>query len=115
MKVEDSGTLELSAGPYFFDKLDVKKKATVAVDASGGKVEVNVDEKVKFDKDSKLAITPVILTGSRSKIPVVPDDFIGKEHILQFGPCPNVVNEQVAPSVRCANGRDDAHVQPSTG
>ena len=63
-KVEEDATLLLESGAYFFESLEVKKRAILSVDVTGGVASVNVTGKLKFDKDAEVEITPLGEAGS---------------------------------------------------
>ncbi|MFZ1728947.1 MAG: choice-of-anchor Q domain-containing protein [Bacteroidota bacterium] len=65
VKVNSGGTLYLSSGVYFMKKLEVKKDAIVSIDITNGPVGVNVVEKISFDKDTEVSITPLGVSGTR--------------------------------------------------
>ena len=65
VKVEKNGTLELTSGTYFFEKLELKKEATLSVNLAAGAVEVNVLKKVKLDKKAAVVLVSAGSAGSR--------------------------------------------------
>ena len=65
VKVEKNGTLELTSGTYFFEKLELKKEATLSVDVTAGAVEVNVVGKVELDKQAAGALVSAGEASSR--------------------------------------------------
>jgi len=52
--INANGTLELSAGDYFFSTITASTGTTVAADVSGGAVTVNVVGKTRIDKNSEI-------------------------------------------------------------
>ncbi len=65
VKVNSGGTLFLSSGTYYIKKLEVKKNGVVSVDITAGPVVINVVEKIDFDKETEVAITPLGAGGTR--------------------------------------------------
>lgn len=58
LEVKERGTLFLRSGDYFFDRLDTDTKAVLAIDVAAGPVNINVVEKLEFDRDVQVLITP---------------------------------------------------------
>jgi len=56
--VNKKGTLKLSSGDYFLDKLELKESAKLMIDVGAGPVNINVVEKLSFDKKVVVSITP---------------------------------------------------------
>ena len=48
----------MRSGDYFFDRFDTDEKAVVALDVAAGPVNINVVEKLEFDRDVQVLITP---------------------------------------------------------
>jgi len=62
--VNKKGTLKLSSGDYFVDKLELKESARLIIDVGAGAVNINVVEKLSFDKKVVVSITPLGEAGS---------------------------------------------------
>lgn len=65
VKVEQGGTLNLAAGAYFFRKFEVKKNGLIAVDITNGPATINATQKITFDKETEVAISPLGDAGTR--------------------------------------------------
>ncbi len=59
IKVEEKGTLQLSSGDYFFEKLILKKDVILEISLDTGQVTMNVVEKVDIDKDARMSLSPL--------------------------------------------------------
>ncbi len=62
--VNKKGTLKLSSGDYFMNKLELKESAKLIIDVAAGPVNINVVEKLSFDKSVAVSITPLGEAGS---------------------------------------------------
>jgi cytoskeletal protein CcmA (bactofilin family) len=62
--VNKKGTLKLSSGDYFLDKLELKESAKLIIDVASGAVNINVVEKLSFDKKAAVSLTPIGDAGS---------------------------------------------------
>lgn len=58
VEVKSGGKLYLRSGNYFFDELDTDTKAALVIDVAAGPVNINVVDKLEFDKDVAVVITP---------------------------------------------------------
>lgn len=58
VEVKSGGKLHLRSGNYFFDELDTDTKAALVIDVAAGPVNINVVDKLEFDKDVAVVITP---------------------------------------------------------
>jgi len=56
--VNKKGTLKLSSGDYFVDKLELKESAKLIIDVGAGAVNINAVEKLSFEKKVVVSITP---------------------------------------------------------
>jgi hypothetical protein len=58
LEVKNGATLFLRSGDYFFDRLETDDAAVLSLDVAAGPVNINVVEKLEFDKEVEVAITP---------------------------------------------------------
>ncbi len=58
LEVKNGGTLFLRSGDYFFDRFDTDTKAVLSIDVAAGPANINVVEKLEFDEEVEVIITP---------------------------------------------------------
>jgi len=58
VKVGNGGVLLLRHGKYFFKKLELKDRAVLAIDVANGPVTIHAVEKLHFDKQAMVNLTP---------------------------------------------------------
>ncbi len=58
VKVKNRGTLFLTAGDYFMDKLELERAGILSIDVSSGPVNINVVTALEFEERTEVVITP---------------------------------------------------------
>ena len=56
--VKKRGTLFLRSGDYFFDRFETEDNAVLSLDVASGPVNINIVEKLEFDDEVEVRITP---------------------------------------------------------
>ena len=62
VRVGDGATLQLTAGTYSMKDFLVGRRATIALDVSGGEIVINVEDDLEFDRDASMQYSPSLQT-----------------------------------------------------
>ena len=92
VKVNRNGTLNLSSGDYYLKKLELKAAAILVADVSDGPVKIHVENKLSFDKNVQVIITP----GGESNTARLTFEFLGGARV-SLGEQARVLGNIIAP------------------